>query len=601
MSHTHPFIRPLVLCLGMTLATSACSKDPYDPQTWIPQLDEPTEFQRATTELKQLGCPEAILALGKAWEKYNKSSKILRVIIDLADQPDAKAGQDQDCPDAPDGPYWTDAVEVLKTAVQDVDTTAQREIEDAVVAAEALGKSKDPSAVAVLDQVAKKIFPTRKGNQIRIAALKALGNFGNDPKAIKTLTTILNGDPEKQLIFLNAAAANALAETGSSEAVPQLIQALYEVSPIYQQVRGALTKAGKTATPALIKVFKGEDAAVNELAKKYDFVKKAPGNVKFKSAGLLGDLRASSAVGVLTAGLSQAPKVSFYDPKTNAPGPSDHNAILDALRNIVATKSAGDVATYMKAASTKSDIRPLAVDVYSMIGTGTSELEWLATKFVDATNQDQRLRGASALGYARLVNAKPQLSALQSIITKQVEAANAEDRKAGQLTDAAAKEKAEKRANDYRGFAREYEQHKTRAQVGVACKTDVNCYVELLSLDAEAIVKKFSIPNHRRAKKMKKQDMANYRLAAFERALLEIAKRGQPGKGIHKKLLEHVPATDRFIRQGVLLALPKVAPTPCVECIETLDEVIEKQKDQTTLDFLTKDTKIVRNYFYSQK
>jgi hypothetical protein len=43
--------------------------------------------------------------------------------------------------------------------------------------------------------------------------------------------------------------------------------------------------------------------------------------------------------------------------------------------------------------------------------------------------------------------------------------------------------------------------------------------------------------------------------------------------------------------------MARVAKQPCDACATRLDEVVEKQKDQTTLDYLTADTRIVLNYF----
>jgi hypothetical protein len=63
--------------------------------------------------------------------------------------------------------------------------------------------------------------------------------------------------------------------------------------------------------------------------------------------------------------------------------------------------------------------------------------------------------------------------------------------------------------------------------------------------------------------------------------------------------LKHAESTDRIVRQGVLLALVQVSPSPCDKCVERLQAIITSQKDQTTLDNLTSDTRIVMNYFIS--
>jgi hypothetical protein len=97
--------------------------------------------------------------------------------------------------------------------------------------------------------------------------------------------------------------------------------------------------------------------------------------------------------------------------------------------------------------------------------------------------------------------------------------------------------------------------------------------------------------------KAKKSEREAFRIAALERALIEVAKLGAKAAAGMTALLKNAEVTDRIIRQGVLLALGKVATHPCNACATRLDQVIEMQKGQTTLDYLTADTRIVLNYF----
>ena len=70
------------LLAGLFLLTlSACPKDPYEADTWIDKLDDPAEVQKAVDKLGDLGDPKAIAPLGRVWEKHNRSSRVLRVII----------------------------------------------------------------------------------------------------------------------------------------------------------------------------------------------------------------------------------------------------------------------------------------------------------------------------------------------------------------------------------------------------------------------------------------------------------------------------------------------------------------------------------------
>ncbi len=615
MVKTH--LRATLALLAMSsVAVSACSKDPYDPQTWIDKLDEASEVEEALTTLERLKCPEAIKPLGKFWEKHNKSSRVLRVIISLADQPEMKTGHEkfpnQDCKDAGEGPYWEDAIPFLITAVEDFDVTDDQEIQDAAIAAEALGKAKSKDAIQVLISAATKQEKLRQGQMVRIAAVRALGGFGDNPRAVETIIKVLQTEPKRDTIRLNASAANALAETGSASAILPLLKALYEISPIYQQVRTAITTIGAPAIPELIKVFEGKHPEMNKLAEKNKFSKDcdkgegpgttciAPGNLRFKAATLLGDMRALAARKTLTAALSKKPAVSFFDPKTGAPGPSDHNAIIDALRKMGAYSSADALSAYMQAEATDDMIRPLAIDAYSMLAKDTKALGFLQKTFQNTENE-MPMRQAATLAYARLVKTDKQIAPIQAIIDLQLKSAKEAQDKAAKAKTEEDKKEFNGQANDYFGFAREYEQHRTRARAGVVCQADVACYQELLTLDAKGIVEKLKIPNHRAdtSKPMKKQDMQTYRIAALERALLEIAKMGKAAEPAFKDLLKHAESTDRIVRQGVLLALVQVAPTPCDECVTRLDAIIEAQSQQTTLDNLTSDTRIVRNFFIS--
>jgi hypothetical protein len=84
-----------------------------------------------------------------------------------------------------------------------------------------------------------------------------------------------------------------------------------------------------------------------------------------------------------------------------------------------------------------------------------------------------------------------------------------------------------------------------------------------------------------------------------ERALLELARMGDKGKSQVDALLAGVDTTDRFLRQAILLVLPRLAPLPCPKCAERLGKVIEAQQNTATLDFLTGETKVVHNYYES--
>lgn len=601
-------------------AMSACSKDPYDPKTWIDKLDDSSELEVAMTKLKELRCPEAITPVGKVWEKHNKWRQAFSLILYLADQPHMVEGYenypDVDCPDAGPGPYWDDAVPFLISAVQDFDVTAIHEIEDAAKAAEALGKAKSPEAIQVLISAATKEQALPQGQLVRIAAVKALGGYGDNKDTVETIIKVLEIKASKKTIYMNKAAADALVAARSPISVVPLLKAVYNIPPIYHQLRTALTNIGKPAATEILKAFDGKQTVINKVAVDGKFATDcetaqgldtnciAPGNIRYKAAQLLGDMRAKEAIPSLVAAIKEPGKVSFYAPNTNAPGPLDTVAVLDALRTMGAYSAAGDVNALMKAEGTDRLLRPLAVDVFSMLTKDSSELPWLKETMLKPAEENDLLmplRQAATLAYARLATSAADLAPLDAKIAASLATAATKTAAAAKETNAIKKAELDGSAKFHRGQAVQVEQHRARAQVGIMCGKKLDCYQGFLNMDAKAVVAKLKIPNHADATKpMKRQAMDTYRIAALERALLEITKMGKAAKPAFADLLKHVESSERIVRQGVLLALIEVAPTPCNECATRLDQVITAQKGQSTLGNLNSDTKIILNYFVNQ-
>ena len=154
----------------------------------------------------------------------------------------------------------------------------------------------------------------------------------------------------------------------------------------------------------------------------------APGNLRFKAASLLGDLRAREAIAFLVSSLDAPPAVAFYDPRSGTPGPVDHMAVLDALRKLGNSGSAEGIARYMKASSTSDEVRPLAMDVYSMLARDTKALGYLKKTF---QGKDDSTRHTALLAYGRLVTQAKDLAPLEKGIKTQLKAARVQDKKAG--------------------------------------------------------------------------------------------------------------------------------------------------------------------------
>jgi HEAT repeat protein len=560
----------------VALFLAACEKDPHDPETWIPKLKDSNvqTVDEAVRHLNRLKDLRAVRPLGEAWKKWNKPSKFLRAIIDISNfnDPTGKKAHIVRTPD------YKDALPYLIEAVKDYDPSLQQSIEDGAIAATALGNSGDPAAIEVLIAAASKSMPkTSPANRVRAAAIKALGKF-KDPRAVDTLIKILSADPDSQEIRLHAAAALALAETGDPKGLPALAKAAF-VGPIFQQVRAGFTRAGKAAVPVAMQIFEGKHPEVVAYAAEKDFKKNAPGALVFKGALLLGDLRAAEAVPKLIAELKKPTQAIGYDPRTGAEQGTSHAGVLDALRRIGDPAAAETVYEYMTAEKTDDFLlRPLAMDVYSTLSTDTKALPWLL-KMIKDEAADPNVRNAAIIAYGRLGRTADDAAPIKAMVADYEAKAKKAEAKAkgakGEQDKAAAEQ--DQLTND--AFAGALKETIARMDIAIKCKQDATCYAD--TLDAKDLA------------------VGQPGLPRAERALLEIRKLGKKAQPVYKKLIDpkYLGTSERIVREAILLALPRIAPLPCKECAESMDQVMESQSAQTTLDLLNTETKIVYHYF----
>ncbi|HLL22290.1 MAG TPA: hypothetical protein VK427_09170, partial [Kofleriaceae bacterium] len=461
------------------------------------KLDDARESERAVTELEQLGNPGAIDALGKAWIAQGKPVRLLQVIISLArplTPEEAKAKFVTDYEKTGRKAHWDAALPYLKKALTDVDETNPRSVDSATKAADALGESQAPGGLEALVDIANKSVDDyakrKKLITAQVAAVRAIGKYENEkPAAAAALMKIIDREPpshprlakdketrraaeERFTIFLatSGAAINSIAELRAPTAAKTLVLSLYRTPELFDQIRRALVGAGPDAKGELKKILKGEHAEVNQLFKdkrldKYCGDKgDAPPDQcqdvsakEFYAAVVLGDFYDASSSAELLAALERSKPVPAYY-VDEQPGPTQYNAIFDALRKIGAADAAPKVYAMFAgggkkgagAADTMTKI--LAIGAYPFLArdmTGVPELGKIAAD----NTADDGLRQEAATAFARMSRDKADIAVLETLATKYFDAAD-KKRKEGEGkpkadADAADKElEAQKKAYD---------------------------------------------------------------------------------------------------------------------------------------------------------
>ncbi|MBE7449406.1 MAG: HEAT repeat domain-containing protein [Kofleriaceae bacterium] len=550
---------PSTLLVGIVavVALTGCPEDQFDYTTHTKKLGDSREVERAVTELERLGDNRAIPALGKAWERQGRPVAILQVIIDLAKpltEEEAKANFKNNYKARPAA--WDKALPILTKAIEEVDPANPRSIESARLAAEALGRAKIDAALEVLVAAANKSPDKPEIKQLRGQAIMSLGELGN-PGAVSVLNTIIREEFNPARPEMHGAAIIALGKLKSEQAIPVLIESMYRLPFFFKQVRRSLVASGgATVSQRMKAILEGTDSETRTLFQEnaLDTYKGDVGKdplpqsewqkvsaMDYYAAIIAGDLYDPALVPSLLKALAREPVPAYY--VDSAPGPVQHNAILDALRKIgspQATQAVLDVWTTGKV----EEIKPIAANVFSFVSRDGSEKTGKGTALdalgaIAADNSaDQGLRLEASVAYGRLARSKDRIPLLLTQAKKykeasdkakkeadgspklqyeaakgvyeaakeKLDAAKAEvNRKGGErkapieLIEAMTKAKVEfdkvkdpytvaranwkgldDKAKAYRGFQRLFETHAARIEIAMHCKDDVACYVGLL-------------------------------------------------------------------------------------------------------------------------
>ncbi len=378
----------------------------------------------------------------------------------------------------------------------------------------------------------------------------------------------------------------------------------------------------------------------------------------FYPAALLGDFHDSMVVPELLAALRRPALPSYYLDDQPSPN-TQHNAIADSLRKLGAPEAAAPLRALWQDKKAALPTRISALGAYPFVsrdGAGTAELAAITAD--NAADEDLRVEAATAL--ARLSTSAADLVVMTKLAKKYHDASAAKARAAAakqhdfnvadqaytkakesfdqarrQLlattgdstkstqeiraaTDAFQKlegsyklarkkhkeltapyRQLDSAAKAYLRFARMFEAHLARIELGVRCQSDLPCYAATLTASVDAIVHDNAphIPDLASWTADEKHELL---LATRDRALVEIGKRGPAASTLTDAVLDAVVSGiaqgDHLVAQAALLALPKIAARPCARCATQLAGAPLRDKDSRITD-LTAELQVLRNYF----
>ncbi len=503
--------RFVFIAVAGLLCFAGCPADEHDYKTWTEKLDDPREAERAVQKLEGMGRPEAIPALGAAWDDQGKPVRFLQVIIALARPLTPKEVENndhlEDFKKSGRPAHWDAALPFLKKALLEVDEANPRSVDSASKAADALGEAQLPGGLEALVDLANK--PTsKKLITAQVGAIRAIGKFESEKgAAVAALTKLIDREPpahprtankenraatiEKFELFLaiTGAAINAMGDLRAPQAAKTLVIAQYRTPELFGQIRRALVASGPEAKAELRKIVTDQHPEVQALFKqdkyaKYCADKKAGGGClpvsarDFYPSTVLGDFYDPATVSDLLAVLKRPPLPAYYLPgdedAEDRAGPTQHVAVFDALGKIGAAAAAKDVYALWKGvkAPKRGDVAPpefnsklLAIVKYPFLArdnTGVDELGSIAAdngSDREAEYHDQ-LRQAAAEAFARMSRDPRGISILQGLAKKYFDA-SAEKRKAA---DGKPKAEADKADKAYEKEKKTFEELKAKNQ-----------------------------------------------------------------------------------------------------------------------------------------
>lgn len=501
-----------------------------------------------------------------------------------------------------------DITGTYRAAIRAADPANPRSVDAAVKAIEmaVLGNKTAvlPDLAALLARpVDKKLIAAQ------VAAAAAIPKLGAEAKAsADALIPVLdrafpkvgtNNDELGLHLALAGAAVNALAKLEDPRAINPTLRLIYRAPQLSQQARRAIVAYGPASVVEVRKLLRGQHAEINQLFKTAKLDQHCVGNGcqpvslrEFYAAILAGDLMDASLAEDLLALIKQPSEPAYVI--DGAPGPTQHVAAFSALRKLGVAATAPTLLAMIRDPKSPLEDRVLAADAYAFVSPDAKGLDVLGKIAADNT-ADDALRQASAASFARLASSPADVKAMKALAKRYLDAAAKKREEINKkLQDPSSRKSAEQVATAYVGFARMFQAHMARIEIGGFCKTDQRCYADLLSKDPAFVVGRMK-PIIKDIDTWTAQEKQDLWVATTDRAMIDLGKRGTLKPDILDKLLAQVGSTETVVRQGILLALSRAAPRPCPVCLTKLDAVIEADRTKS-LGELAIETQLVRNY-----
>jgi len=546
----------LSLGLSLTLSLglfSGCMDDPQDPKAWIKKLDDIREQKEAIRQLERLATSkdrppdieDAVAPLSSLFKK-TKDPQHLKAITKIRSERALDLFVEQ-------LDYSDDNFENASIAATGILELATRDDK---------GREAAKKAVPDLIKAIEKKLPIKtRANVVKVEAMKALTAI-KDPAAVPALNKVLETSADEQDFFLNKEAARHVGEFADARSVPSLIRGLFMTgrgSDIFTPCRIALARIGEPATDKVVEAMQRKNAALEEDAKKGEFI---PGLVVQKMAIVLGDLRDKKALPALLAELNKKDEGMTAECNSGSKAcVSGHQSVILAI-GLTGEASAGKTLLGILSDTKRpAKLRAAAAEGLNLLGATEALPAMLAaakTQYVKPSKNKEELPEIDSEKATLAVQAVTQFGRL--VDSDQVAAIEPLAKAAPIDTDA------------YIAFQNAL----ARAEAVKQCKKDIACWGGLFDSQAKEMDR---LEEAKKGKDDLQKASLDYDKAKassrVEKAAFMLSRLGREGLPY---LVKNVGYKDPAARFAVLFALTRLSTKADQDVIKALNAQIEVDK-----------------------